>query len=166
MDDEVAALQPPPPAGKLARRSRTAGAALDAADEDEISRADRIAAARARTRLSREPAVELEPDRAIARVLLPGERLLAFRAGAALDRRATEAGRTGGLAGDLYLTSTRLVFLGRVMVSYPLADLVEVALSDSGLLLLLGDGSGARLGVDWPQLLRVELAAARLAAAG
>ena len=85
-----------------------------------------------------------------------------------LDRRQPVLGSDVpcGLAGDLYVTSRRLVLVGRYTLSFDLADIEEAMLSGERLLFVLRDGQGASLDVDRPRLLRVELAAARAAARG
>ena len=154
----------PKPLRSADNRARSSGRPSPArgpAGGDEAASADRLAAREMRKRLAREPAVEISPDRAVAGLLLPGERLFAIRRRAVLDRRETPGGRVAGLVGHLYLTSTRLLFVGRACVaSYHFADLAEVSLNAEGLLLVVRDGTGVRLGVDRPQLLRVEVAAA------
>ena len=154
--------KPLPPAAKPAPGSGRPGPASGTAGGDEAASADRIAAAEMRKRLAREPAVEIPPDCAVARLLLAGERLFAIRRQAVLDRVEIPDGRVTSHVGDLFLTSTRLLFLGRTSVSsYSFADLAEVDLYAAGLLLVARDGTGVRLSVDRPQLLRVEIAAAR-----
>lgn len=110
--------------------------------------------------------IELEPDPAIAAQLGDGELLLAVRRRAVLERCGRPGGDAAELAGDLYLTSRRLVFLGRVVHSFDLADLVEVILYGSGLLVLTRGGEGVRLEVDQPGLMRGQIAAARSASRG
>jgi hypothetical protein len=109
---------------------------------------------------------ELQPDSAIAPLLGEGERLLAVRRRAVLERRGRPEGDAAELAGDLYLTSTRLVFLGRVVHSFDLADLAEVILYGPGLLIVTRGGEGVRLEVDRPGPLRREIAVARSATGG
>jgi hypothetical protein len=105
--------------------------------------------------------IELEPDRAIAALLGDGELLLAVRRRAALERCGAAGGDAAELAGDLYLTSRKLVFLGRVAHSFDLTDLVEIILYGAGLLVLTRGGEGVRLEVDQPGPLRGQIAAAR-----
>jgi len=105
--------------------------------------------------------IELELNHAIAAQICDGERLLAVRMRAVLERCGTPGGDAAELAGHLYLTSRRLVFLGRVVHSFELADLAEVILYGSGLLVLTRGGEGLRLEVDQPRLLRGQIAAAR-----
>ena len=83
VSDEIP--KPLPPADRRARGSTRPGPAGGTAAPDETARADRIAAAEMRKRLAREPAAELPPNRAVARLLLPEERLFAIRRRAVLD---------------------------------------------------------------------------------
>ena len=69
-----------------------------------------------------------------------------------------------GIAGDLYVTSHRLILVGRHTVTFDLADIADVVISGERLLLVMRDGSGVTLDVDQPRLLRVQVAAAREAA--
>jgi len=128
-------------------------------------RTDELAAAEARARLAHEAPPALEPDRAVAPLLKPAERLLALRRGAHLDRRQLPRGSGCGVPCDLYLTTARLILLGQIVLSYDLPELSEVALSGERLLVLTCDGRSVSLDVEQPRLLRVEVAAARSAAA-
>ena len=87
---------------------------------------------------------------------------------AVLDRRQPVLGSDAptGLTGDLYLTSRRLVLVGRYTLSFDLEAIEEAMLSGEQLLLVMRDGEGASLGVTQPRLMRVEIAATRLAARG
>jgi hypothetical protein len=159
-----------------AGRRQTNGAALSDAttplpalrDADAIlARAadDEAAALQARDRF-RDGAIEaIEPDARIAERLVPGEEVFAVRRSAVLDRREPQPGAGHpaypGLAGDLYLTSVRLVHFGRLMLEYDLDAIREVAVSAEHLLLVLRDGAGLILDVDRPRLFRVEIAAVR-----
>ena len=64
--------------------------------------------------------------------------------------------------GDLYLTSRRMVHVGKSSRDISLDAIQESAVSLERLLLLdLTDGSDLAIEVDQPRLLRVQLAAAR-----
>ena len=110
----------------------------------------------------------LEPDARVAPLLTPDEHVLAVRRSVMLDRRQPQAGSDApsGLAGDLYVTSRRLVLVGRLTLSFDLDEIEEAMLSGERLLLVLRDGQGASLAVAQPRLLRVEIAAARASARG
>jgi len=126
---------------------------------------DEAAAEEARLRYRNQPMVELEPDPAIAPLLRPGEALLAIRRGARCERRQDESRPGGtGLRGDLYLTSARLELLGQVSIGIELDSIDEVLVCSERLLLMMRDGTGITLDVEWPRLLRVEIAMARAAA--
>jgi hypothetical protein len=108
----------------------------------------------------------LEPDARIAELLAPGEDLLAVRRPALLDRREPALGGARGpgcpgLGGDLYVTSARLVHVGRTVLEYDLGAIREAVVSAESLLLIMCDGAGITLGVDRPRLLRGEIAIAR-----
>ena len=64
-------------------------------------------------------------------------------------------------AGDLYLTSRRMLVLSRPVLVVELEWIREIELAGDRLLLTLADGSGVCLVVPGPQLLRVEISAAR-----
>jgi hypothetical protein len=144
-------------------RSRGPGALLP---PDALTRNgdDEQAASAARARYRTQPMPALEPDRAIGRHLEPGERLLAVRRRAILERRQRHEPAAQGLVGDLYLTSARLVHLGRFSLTFRLDEIEQVVLSGSRLLLVMREGAGVSLEVDDPRLLRVEIATARAAA--
>ncbi len=155
----------PEPAGGDARRRRTDTAvdvlppvtgtvASDGLDETE--------AGAARRQLRDGPLPRLDPDTCIAAALLPGEWVVAVRRQAVLERRQAAAPCTAGLPGALYLTSCRLLHVGRHRIAYDVADIREaIVASDTRLLLMLGDGIGLQLDVEHPRLLRVKIAAVR-----
>jgi hypothetical protein len=128
--------------------------------------ADEAAAGEARERYRRQPMAALEPDARIGPLLAPGEQVVAVRRSAVLNRRQALPGSDAptGLGGDLYVTSRRLVLVGRLTLSFALADIEEAMLSGERLLLVMRDGQGASLDVGRPRLLRVEIAAARASA--
>jgi hypothetical protein len=135
---------------------------------DEISRraaADQAAADVARRGFSRDAVPALPPDERIAPLLAPGEGVVAVRHEALLDRREPAPGTqlAPGVAGALYVTSRRLVFVGRVTLSFALVEVEDAVVSGERLLLVLRDGHGVALGVAQPRLLWVEIAVARAA---
>lgn len=137
-------------------------------DAEEIlarAAADEAAADTARARYRNAPMPALPADERIGPLLVPGERVLAVHSSALLERRqpAPGARARAGLAGTLYLTSRRVVLVGRMTLSYELGAIAEVMLAGERLLLLLHDGQGLTLEVTQPRLLRVEIAAARAA---
>lgn len=127
---------------------------------------DEAAADLARARYRTEPMAALPPDEQISPLLVPGERVVAIRRSALLERRQPMPGAraTCGLAGTLYVTSRRLVLVGLASLSFGLGAIQEVILSGDRLLVVLRDGQGLTLEVRQSRLLRVELAAARAAA--
>ena len=152
--------------GGAVRDASPASPALRDADAILARAADDEAAALVARDRYRDGAIEpIEPDERIAVLLVPGEELFAVRRSALLDRREPQVGARcpayPGLAGDLYLTSTRLVHLGRSTLEYDLDAIREAVVSAEHLLLVLCDGTGLILDLDRPRLLRVEIAAAR-----
>lgn len=148
--------------GPVPRPVSDAAALRDATEILERARADEAAADCARQRYGHEPMRDLEPDERIAPFLGPGEHPLAVRRSVAFDRRqTTPPAESVGLAGDLYLTSSRLVLVGRRVVALDLTEVEEVVLAGERLLLVLVNGAGVSLDVDQPRLLRAQIAAAR-----
>ena len=177
----MAAARPAPTVRGMERSPRTgarfvddriglagsADAALaDAGDIVARVAADEAAADEARLRFRREGLPALPPDACIAPVLDPDEQVVAVRHAALLDRRAPSPGTrlTPGLAGELYVTSRRLLLLGRVTLSFELDAIEDAVLSGERLLVVLRDGHGVALQVAGPRLLWVEIAAARASA--
>lgn len=130
-------------------------------DVRDAERRDEAAAADAREHL-RALGVEVIPaDARVKPLLAPGEVVHAFRCSTLLDRCQVAAPLDSALQGDLYVTSARIIHLGRELVAYRTEDIREVALSGDRLLLLMNDGLSVALVVDRPRLLCVEIAAAR-----
>jgi hypothetical protein len=105
----------------------------------------------------------IEPDAAIAPLLCPGEHVHTLRRGVMFELREPQDGSSVNQcgAGDLYLTSRRLVVLSRPELGVELEWIQEIGLAGDRLLLTLADGSGVCLVVTCPRLLRVEISAAR-----
>jgi hypothetical protein len=143
--------------GALAARDAAEIVARVAADED--------AARRARERYCKAPMVPLAPDARVAAWLAPGEVLLAIRESVLFERREPLGGSADprGVGGTLFLTSRRLVLVGRVQLVIGLEEIAEAVMSGERLLLVLRDGLGIALEASRPRLLRVEIAAARVA---
>jgi hypothetical protein len=110
----------------------------------------------------------LEPDGRIAPLLDPDEHVVAVRRSAMFDRREPRlsSNAPAELAGDLYVTSLRLVLVGRLTLSFDLEEIEETVLSGERLLLVMSGGRGASLDVAQPRLLRVEIGTARALAKG
>ncbi|MDA8202861.1 MAG: hypothetical protein M0Z49_08885 [Chloroflexi bacterium] len=143
---------------------READAALaDAGDIVARAAADEAAADAARARIRREGLRALAPDERVAPLLEPGELLVAIHHAALLERREPGPGQhiTTGVAGELYVTSRRLVLIGRLTLSFELDAIADAVVSGERLLLVLRDGHGVALQVAEPRLLWVEIAAAR-----
>ena len=86
---------------------------------------------------------------------------VAVRRSVCLERRAGWHDSSAGIDGDLYVTSRRLLHLGRATVEYQLRDVREVVVTDDALMLLVGPDRGLTVRVGDPRLLRVQIAAAR-----
>jgi hypothetical protein len=140
----------------------------DAAEIVARAAADEAAADRARERYRTSPMVPITPDARIAAALGPGELVVAVRPSAVLERREPQPdeARPRGLAGALYVTSRRLILLGRVSLAIAFEEIEEVGLSGERLLLVLCDRKGVWLEAPQPRLLRVEIAWARAAVRG
>ena len=132
------------------------------------ARADEAAADTARELYRTRPMATLEPDERIGALLCPHEQVVAVRRSAQLHRLQPIPGWDvpPGLAGDLYLTSRRLVLVGRMTLDFDLEDIEETDLSGGRLLVALCDGRGLSLDVEQPRTLRVEIATARALARG
>ena len=140
-------------------------AVRDAAEILARIAADDAAADAARERYRMGPLPSVDADPRAAALMAPGERVVAVHQSAVLERREprAELDAPGGLAGQLYVTTRRLLLLGRIRLSIDLGDIEEAVLSGERLLLVLRDGQGVSVETTRPRLLRVELAAARAA---
>jgi hypothetical protein len=141
---------------------RDAGEILERADADEADAEE----ARRRYRVS--PMPRIDPDPAVASYLLPDEHVLAVRHSIVVDRRGPNGNPTRSecVAGDLYLTTRRIVVVGRTLLSFDLSGIEEATASAARLMLILDDGTGLAFDVDRPSLLRVEISTARAALRG
>jgi hypothetical protein len=143
--------------GGPGRATADGTAAYDAA-------ADQAAADEARLRYRRRSIGRIDPDGRIAPVLEPGEQIVAIRRSATVSRRQSpELAVVSPEVVDVYVTTHRLLLAGRDVLGLDLATVDEAVISHERLLLVLCDGVGLELEVDWPRLLRVEIAAARAA---
>jgi hypothetical protein len=150
---------------KVSASSEAAAAPAGAAGSLQPSAADQAAADEARVRFRRGEMPALTPDDRIRPLLDRGERLLALRHHALLDRREPSPGGrlTTGVAWGLYLTSRRLVLAGRPTLSVELETIEDAVLSGERVLLVLRDGHGVALESEQPRLLLAEIASARAA---
>jgi hypothetical protein len=108
--------------------------------------------------------VALEPDERIGVMLAPGELVVAVRRAVSVERRKDYADPSQGLLGDLYVTTSRLVYLGRVPVEVALVDIREAVVAAGVVRLVVAEGHGVEIRAGDPRLLRVEIAAVREAA--
>jgi hypothetical protein len=146
-------------------RAGDPGARAVAVDGGLPADTDEAAASEARARYREHGVEAIEPDEAIFALLGPGERVLAVRHSAAIDRRLSSgrASAIESIRGDLYVTTSRLVLIGREVFAFDLADIEDSALAGETVLLLLHAGVGLALDVDRPRLLRVQIGTARAA---
>ena len=135
----------------------------DAAEIVARAAADEAAADRARDTYLTRAMLTLAPDDRIAPLLSSGEHVLAVRRSAVLDRRRPppRASSPESLAGDLYVTSRRIVLLGRLTLAIGLDEIEDAVVAGERILLAMGGGKGAALDVARPRQLRVEIATAR-----
>lgn len=146
----------------LAAHDGAVRAAITTRAADEVA-ADEVAADEAR-RQRRERGIEaIEPDERISALLHPGECIVAIRRRVPFERRSGLRDLGDGLRGDLYVTTCRLVFLGPVPVEYPLADIREVVVAAGMVRLVVNRNRGVEIHVPDPRVLRVEIAAVRVA---
>jgi hypothetical protein len=124
-----------------------------AAEEDER------AAVEARTAIREHGLPTVPTDESVAPLLDPSERVVEIRPSVALERhdrtRAIDA-----LAGRLYVTTQRLLLLGRRPLSVELSDVEELSVAAERLLVALRDGSDLAIDAGRPRELRVLIAAA------
>ena len=138
---------------------RDAEAIVGRAEEDERAARD----ARARYRDGGLPI--LEPDDHVAAALRAGESVVEMRQAVTVGRLAADADPET-FAGRLYLTTARLILLGKAALNIELSEIEELALAGDRLLVRLNDGTGLDIDAGGPRLLRVQVAAARAAVRG
>ena len=100
----------------------------------------------------------IAPDDRITPHLAEGEQLHGLRSSAILKSPGDD--RALGYGGTLYLTSSRLVHLGQVMMTVQLADIREISVAAGRLLIELRGGEGFTIEIDRPRVFRTEIAAA------
>ena len=129
----------------------------------ERAAADEAAADRARNEYRTRAMRALVPDSRIAPLLGPDEQLLAVCRSVVLDRHRPPPGTSElpSLAGDLYVTSRRLLLLGPLTLVIELTAIEDAVVSGERILLVMADGRGAALESSRPRQLRVEIATAR-----
>ena len=127
---------------------------------------DEEQARRAREQYRERGIPQLAPDSTIAPHLEPGERVVGMRAEAGVARVDEESHSAVRDDGPLYVTSTRLLHLGRTISEICLTDIEELAMADDRILLTIAGGRGLMVDVSDPRQFRVLLAAARTALRG
>jgi len=132
-------------------------------DRSSAGDSDEAAAREARARYRRFGPEPLEPTDPVRARLGPGEVLLGVCRGVALElRRPGESEPPQWRpANDLYVTSERLLHMGREDWFVRLDDIDDAAVSGGRILLVLRGGAGAALDTDQPQLVRTRIATAR-----
>lgn len=121
---------------------------------------DLLATERTRHRLRMGPLDAIPPDDTIRPMLEPAELVVAVRHHALVDCHPAGAGERS-LAGDVYLTSARLVVTGPDTAAWDLSSVGVADVTDRQLLLTLRDGTGIALTIDRPASFRVKVQAAR-----
>ena len=136
---------------------------VGAGDLDSEQLTDEEAARHARERYREHGLPTLEADAVVGPHLQADERVLGYRADAALARVDDATTTAPREFGPLYVTSTRLLHLGRQATSVALAEMGELVMADDRMLITLGSVRGLMLDVAQPRQLRVLLAAAKAA---
>lgn len=131
----------------------------DAAEILALVEADEQAAVRARKSLRDGALPRLPPEPEIAALLDPGESVVEVRSAVIVERHVHDQ-PVETASGRLYLTTRRLVLVGRRTMSVPLAEIEELSLAAERLLVTLRDGTGLSYDAGSPRLLRVLVAAA------
>lgn len=104
----------------------------------------------------------IEVDAAILARLRDDERVVDVRPSAVVNRHRPDESLE--LPGRLYLTTRRLMLVGREPLDVELYDIDELALAGERLLVTLRDATGLSIDASRPRLLRVQIAAALAAA--
>lgn len=135
---------------------------------DDSRRADDEEASAERRRYRNHGIEPIAPDPCIGALLEPAEQVLACHRWVALDRhqRSTGEAPSASVRGDLYVTTARLVHVGPQVDVVELDDIEDAALVGDRVLLVTRGGAGITVDTDRPRLLRVQMAAARVARAG
>jgi hypothetical protein len=131
----------------------------DAAEILAVAQADEEAAIHARRAIRDAGLPELVADAEVASLLAADETVAEVRSSVALERHLHD-GTVDEMSGRLYLTTQRLLLLGRYTLSASLADVEELSLAAERLLVTLRDGTGLSIDAGRPRLLRVQIAAA------
>jgi hypothetical protein len=106
----------------------------------------------------------VEPDTHIAGHLDVDERLVAMRPTATVERVGARDGRhSPPMSGRLYVTTRRLLMIGRPGLTIDLEEVEELGVAGERLLVSLGDGGGLTIDAARPRHLRVLIGAARAA---
>ena len=135
-------------------------------DAEEILlriRQDEAEADEARIRYRVEGLPSVDVDGLAAERLRPGEAAVDVRSSAVVTRHLLGDG-TDELAGQLVLTTQRLLVVGHARLEVELGDIDELTLAGERLLVTLRDGTGLSIDASRPRLLRVQIAALREAA--
>ena len=129
--------------------------------DDDLLTADEASASEARRRLRADGIIAIEPDQLIAPLLAPGEKVVAIRRAVSLERLLDFEASGEGVRGDLYVTTSRIVHMGKVSVEVPLPAIKEAVVAEGAVRLIVEDGRGVDIHTNDPSVLRVEIAAVR-----
>jgi len=135
-------------------------------DADEILRRvrqDEAEADEARVRYRLEGLPSVNVDSLAAEHVPAGETAVDVRSSAVVTRHLLGDG-TDELAGQLVLTTQRLLVVGHAQLEVELDEIDELTLAGERLLVTLRDGTGLSIDASRPRLLRVQIAALREAA--
>jgi hypothetical protein len=135
-------------------------------DADEILRRvrqDEAEADEARLRYRLQGLPSIDVDGLAAESLRPGEAAVAARFSTVVTRHLLGDG-TDEFAGQLVLTTRRLLVVGHAPLVVELDEIDELTLAGERLLVILHDGTGLSIDASRPRLLRVQIAALREAA--
>ena len=129
----------------IGRACLARGPSVRSSSTPTCASADETSADDARRRLREQGIVAVEPDARIGVMLAPGERVVAVRRAVSIERRKDTRDPEAGLLGDLYVTTSRLVYLGSVPVEVPLLEIREAVAAAGALRLVVGDGRGVEI---------------------
>ena len=135
---------------------RDAEEILTRAHEDERDAIE----ARRRYRVDGLPVLEVEGP--VTERLRPGETVIDARTSAVVSRHLRGDG-IDDFPGRLYLTTQRMIVVGRAPLDVELTQIDELSLAGERLLVTLRDGTGLSIDASRPRLMRVQIAAALVA---
>ncbi len=87
--------------------------------------------------------------------------MVAVRRSVSLERRTDCDESAQGVNGDLYVTTSRIVHLGKVPVVVPIPAIREAVVAAGTVRLIVDGGRGVEIRTSDPRVLRVQIAAVR-----